>query len=144
MHEPRPAGAELVDTGFLQLGLEVREGAEGRGDRLAQRTRGLTGWVGSRRRHALPEQRVVVVATAVVFDGSLLIAEAVEVLQDLLNGPLGPLGALKGGVGLVHIGLVVLVVVEFHRRLVDVRLERVIGVGKRGNGKGHGGLLVGV
>src|SRR5205823_9840097 len=39
--------------------------------------------------------------------------------------------------GFVHVGLVVLVVVEFHRLLVDVRLEGVVGVGERGNGIGH-------
>src|SRR4051812_36258869 len=41
VHEPRPAGAELVDAGLLELGLEVPEGAECRGDRVRQRAVGL-------------------------------------------------------------------------------------------------------
>src|SRR3954469_13746442 len=61
--EPRPAGAELVDAGLLELGLEVVERAERGGDRVSQRTVGLAAAV---RAHALPEQRVVVVPAAVV------------------------------------------------------------------------------
>ena len=82
-------------------------------------------------------------AAAVVFDGTFLVAEAVEILQDLLDGLVGPLGALQRGVRLVDVRLMVLVVMEFHRRLVDVRLERVVGVGERRNGVGHGGSLSG-
>ena len=33
----------------------------------------------------------------------------------------------------VDVGLVVLVVMDFHRRLVDVRLKRVVGVRQRRN-----------
>ena len=50
--------------------------------------------------------------------------------------------ALQRGVDFVHVGLVVLVVMEFHRRLVDVRLERVVRVRKRRNGVGHEGSSV--
>ena len=70
MHEPRPAGAELVDAGLLELGLEVGEGAEGRVDRVGERAGGLAAAV---RAHALPEQRVVVVAAAVVAHGGPLV-----------------------------------------------------------------------
>jgi hypothetical protein len=77
------------------------------------------------------------VPAAVVFDRPFLVAEAVEVLQHLLDGLLSPLGSLERSVCLVHVGLVVLVVVKFHRGLVDVWLERVVGVGKRRNCVGH-------
>src|SRR3954470_16598139 len=66
----------------------------------------------------------------VVANGRLLVAEAGEVLQYLVDVLVRPLGALEGGVGLVHIGLVMLVVMDAHRLLVDVRLERVVVVGK--------------
>ncbi len=66
---------------------------------------------------------------SVVADGALLVGgQDLEVREDLLDGAVGPLGALERRVGLVHVGLVVLVVVELHRRLVDRRLERVVGV----------------
>ena len=96
---------------------------------------GLAAAVGAQH---LPEERVVVVAAGVVADRALLVAgQAGEVLQHLLDVAVGPLGALEGGVGFVDVGLVVLVVVDAHRRLVDVGLERVVGVGKIGNGERH-------
>ena len=45
--------------------------------------------------------------------------------------------AFDRGVEIVDVGRVVLVVVNLHRLRVDVRLERVIGVGQRGKLKGH-------
>ena len=50
--------------------------------------------------------------------------------QDLLDGPVLPLGAGQRGVRLVDIGLVVLAVVDLHRRRVDVGLQRVVRVGQ--------------
>src|SRR5262249_1100984 len=52
-------------------------------------------------------------------------------------GAVGELGPLQGAVRFVDVGLMVLVVVDAHRRLVDVGLERVVGVGKIGNRKCH-------
>src|SRR5439155_26014248 len=46
-------------------------------------------------------------------------------------------GVRERRVRLVHIGLVVLVVVDAHRLLVDVRLERAVVVGKRWNLESH-------
>jgi hypothetical protein len=85
---------------------------------------------------------VVGVTAAVVADRGLLVGgEAVEVLQDLLDVLVGPLGAFEGGVRLVHVGLMVLVVVDLHRRLVDMGLEGVVAVGKIGNFVSHSVLL---
>ena len=49
--------------------------------------------------------------------------------------------ALECGIDLVHVGLVMLVVVDAHRLLVDVRLERVVVVGERRNFESHLQLL---
>ncbi len=77
-------------------------------------------------------------AAGVVADGALLVArQAGEVAQHVLDLAVGPLGPLESRVGFVDVGLVVLVVVDAHRRLVDVGLERVVCVGKVGNRKGH-------
>ena len=77
-------------------------------------------------------------AAGVVADRALLVAgQAGEVAQHVLDLAVGPLGPLQGGVRFVDVGLVVLVVVDPHRRLVDVGLERVVGVGKVGNREGH-------
>src|SRR3954468_19896241 len=67
----------------------------------------------------------------------LVLGQAREVLQHLFDILVGPLGALQRRVGLVDVGLVVLVVVHPHRRLVDVRLEGVVVVGKVGNRVSH-------
>jgi hypothetical protein len=138
VHEPRPARAELADAGLLELGLEVREGAERRRDRRGQIAVGLAAAV---RAHPLPEQRVVVVPAAVVADGGRLVAQGVEILEHFLDRLVRPVAALEGRVGLVHVGLVVLVVMQAHRCLVDVRLERVVPVGKGWDLVSHRGLL---
>ena len=134
VHQPRPARAELVDARLLELRLEVAEGPEGRVDRRGQVAVGLSAAVGG---HGLPEERVVVVPTAVVAHGGRLVTERVEVLEDLLDRPVRPVGSLERGVGLVHVGLMVLVVVHAHGGLVDVRLERVVVVGEGWDLVGH-------
>ena len=81
---------------------------------------------------------MVEVAAGVVADRRLLVAgQAGEVAQHVLDLAVGPLGPLQGGVRFVDVGLVVLVVMDAHRRLVDVRLERVVVVGKIGNRESH-------
>jgi hypothetical protein len=83
------------------------------------------------------------VTAAVVADRLLLvIGQAGEILQNLLDVLVRPLGPLQRRIRLVDVGLVVLVVMHLHRRLVDVRLEGVVVVGKIGNAVGHGYLLV--
>ena len=63
--------------------------------------------------------------------------ELVEVLEYLVDVLVRPFGAFQRGVRLVDVGLVVLVVVDAHRLLVDVRLERVVVVGKVGDLERH-------
>src|SRR4051794_9934039 len=121
--QPGPAAAEAVDARVLELVLERVEAAEGLPDGVRQRSVGLAAAV---RAHDLPEEAVVGVTAGVVANRGLLVAERGEVLQHLLDRLVGPLRALERGVGLVHIGLVVLVVVDAHRLLVDVRLERAV------------------
>ena len=55
--------------------------------------------------------------------------DAAEQILDALRLQLGML--LERGVEVVHVGLVMLAVMDLHRLLVDVRLERVEVVGKR-------------
>ena len=94
------------------------------------------------RAHDLPEERVVRVPAAVVAHGRPpLLRQQVDVVEHLLERPAVPLGALDRLVQVVDVGLVVLVVVEPHRLLVDVRLERVVGVRKRRQLIRHGPLL---
>ena len=139
--EPGPAGAELVDAGLLQRALEVRERAERGVDRVGQGAARLAAAVGA---HPGPEERVVVVAAAVVADGLLLVRrQRVEVLEDLLDRLAVPVRALERRVDLVHVGLVMLVVMHAHGRFVDVRLERVVRVGQGGNLVGHVSTPVG-
>jgi len=77
---------------------------------------------------------MVVVAAAVVADRtSLVVRNRLEVLEDLLDRLVVPFGALEGGVHLVDVRLVMLVVVQVHGRVVDVRLERGVVVGERWN-----------
>jgi hypothetical protein len=81
---------------------------------------------------------VVVVAAGVVADWPLLVpGQTREVAEHVLDLAVGPLGSLQSGVRFVDVGLVMLVMVNPHRRLVDVGLERVIRVRKVGNRKGH-------
>jgi len=88
------------------------------------------------RRQQLPEQAVVPVPAAVVAHGLGGLRDGLEQLFQRL--------ALQRRVGvhrlvqIVDIGLVVLVVVEGHRLLVDGRLQRVIGIREGRKRKGHG------
>ena len=70
-------------------------------------------------------------AAGVVADRALLVAgQAGEVGEDVLDRAIGPIGALQGGVRFVDVGLVVFVVMDAHRRLVDMGLQRVVRVRK--------------
>ena len=77
-------------------------------------------------------------AAAVVPDRrALVLGQLVEQREHLLERAVGPLGPVERLVQVVDVGLVVLVVVDAHRLLVDRRLERVVVVGKRGKLVGH-------
>src|SRR5262245_42620240 len=70
-------------------------------------------------------------AHVVAYGHLLVLGEDVEVREDVVDRPVGERRPLQGGVRVVDVGLVVLVVVDAHRRLVDVRLERGVVVGER-------------
>jgi hypothetical protein len=114
-----------------ELVAEPVEGAEGAVDRLGQVASGRAAPVGG---EALPEERVVPDLGDLV--EQLAVGLEDHVLQ-LGVGPL-PVGELVGG---VHVGLVVLAVVELQRLGAHVGSEGVDGVRKRGQGEGHGSNL---
>ena len=68
---------------------------------------------------------------------ALVLGDLLEVADDVLDRRVRPLRALEGAVDPVDICLVVLVVMDPHRLLVDVRLERRIVVRQRRNGVRH-------
>ena len=71
-------------------------------------------------------------AAGVVADGGAnVVRQDLQVGEHVVHGLVLPLGAGQCLVGVVHVGLVVLVVVEAHRLLVDMRLERGVVVRKR-------------
>jgi hypothetical protein len=84
---------------------------------------------------------VVVAARVVAHRRPLVLGDLVEVAEHLLDGLVRPVGAVERLVRVVHVGLVVFVVVDLHRLLVDVRLERVVVVRQGRNLVGHGTLL---
>ena len=90
--------------------------------------------------HDLPEHGVVDVAAAVVLDDLAdVFGDGGEVLDEVFGGLLAELGVLfDGAVEVGDVGLVVLVVVELHGRLVDVGLEGGVVVGERGKFECHG------
>jgi hypothetical protein len=119
----------------VSLSFALKSSKEPNAASIAWRPVGLAAAVGA---HRLPEQRVVVVAAAVVADGStLVLGHLAQVGQDLLDRLAVERSALERGVRLVHVRLMVLVVVEAHGVRVDVRLERLVGVGERWNFIGH-------
>jgi hypothetical protein len=82
-----------------------------------------------------------VAARVVAHHGLLVVGEDLEVRQDMLDGLVGERRSLQRGVRVVHVRLVVLVVVDAHRLLVDVRLQRGVVVGERRYLEGHAVLL---
>jgi hypothetical protein len=72
---------------------------------------------------------------------ALVLGNLRQAREHVLDRPVGPVRSFEGRVGLVHVGLVVLVVVEAHRLLVDVRLERRVVVGQVRNLVRHRSLL---
>src|SRR3954470_16562291 len=73
--------------------------------------------------------------------GALVLRNELEVREDRLDGAVRPLTALERLVRVVDVRLVVLVVVDAHRLLVDVRLERVVVVRQRRDLESHRSLL---
>jgi hypothetical protein len=80
--------------------------------------------------------------TVVAHGGTNTLGHRAEVAEELLEAPGGEgVLALEGGVQVGDVGGVVLVVVDPHRLLVDVRLQRVVFIGQRRQREGHDVLL---
>jgi hypothetical protein len=121
-HQPAPTAAELRQGVLLERVLELREVAERRRDRFADRAGRFAARI---RRHDCPEQSVVVVSAAVVDDGlanafwhSLDVAkQAHDVVRRRVRR------AFERFVEVIDIRFVVTLAVNFHRHRVDVRFE---------------------
>ena len=73
----------------------------------------------------------------VAHSAALLLRHPVEVPEHLVDVGVREVGALERRVRVVDVGLVVLVVVQAHRRLVDRWLERRVVVRKVRDREGH-------
>ena len=77
-------------------------------------------------------------AAGVVADGGAdVLRQDLELGEHVLDGAVGPLGAVERLVRVVDVGLVVLVVVDLHRPRVDVRLQRGVVVRQCGQLERH-------
>jgi hypothetical protein len=85
---------------------------------------------------------MVRVSAGVVADGRLdVLGKGVEHREHLLDRAVRVVGAGEGFVRVVDVRLVVLVVVEAHRLLVDRRRQRPVAVGEGWNLERHAALL---
>src|SRR6266545_503888 len=133
--QPRPTTAEARDRSLRERLLELAEIADCLGERAVRLPAAV-------RAHHLPEHAVVRVAADVVANGGAdVLRNDLDARQDVLDRAAVPLGALERLVRVVDVSLVVLVVVDAHRLLVDVRLERVVRVGQIRNLERHSFLL---
>src|SRR5438445_7884833 len=128
--EKTPARSFDRDGRRGELLLERLERSEVALDLVGERARRLAA---AARLHVLPVLHVVLVARAVERDEPLVVLGEREVaaLARLVE-------LAERGVQPIDVRLVVLVVVELERRLVDVRLEGVVFVRQRGKLVGHG------
>ena len=77
-------------------------------------------------------------AAAVVAHGvALVLRHLVELRQELLDRQVPERVALEGVVDVRYVGSVVLVMMDLHRARIDVRLERIKGVGQVGERVRH-------
>ncbi|KAG0919159.1 hypothetical protein G6F32_016312 [Rhizopus arrhizus] len=77
-------------------------------------------------------------ATPVVAHRALqVLRQRLELLPQLFDRQVSVLGAFQRRVDVVDVGLVMLGVMDFHRRRIDMRFQRVVGVGQLGQGVGH-------
>ena len=103
---------------FGHVPLEVIEATEVVGELLGHVA---TRFAAAVRRQVLPEQRVQHVAGQVEREVLLELVDRVEVVAVAGGGQL-----VERGVGTLHVGGVVLVVVQLHDLAADVRLERAV------------------
>ena len=119
-----------------ELLFEGRERSEGGGDRGSQSTSRLTTGVWSQ---DSPEQRVVVVTTGVVADnGADVIRNRGEVRNQRFDG-FGSQSRVRFQrfIRVVDICLMMLRMVNFHRLGINVRDQRIVGVGQGRQRKSH-------
>ena len=137
--EPSPARAELLGGGLVEELFEALEVAEVGLDLGCDGARGVASAGGL---HDLPEHAVVDVSAAGVLDDLAdVFGDGGEVPDEVFGGFGGQLGVLlDGGVEIGDVGMVMLVMVQLHGRLVDVGLEGVVGVRQRCEFVGHFGF----
>lgn len=123
--QPRPARAETGCSGFFEFRFEVVNGTEVTLDSRFQVA--LKGGAGFQ---AFPEQAVVSVTARVVAQhGFLVCRQLVQFGDQLFNRQISELWqAFQRSIRVVHIGLVVFSVMDFHRLLVEMRFQCVVGI----------------
>src|ERR1035437_3802239 len=86
--------------------------------------------------HHLPEQRMVVMTTALITDGGAdFFRNGIQILEQVLDGFFAEVREIGNGlVQIRNISSVMLVVVNLHCLRVNVRFKRVGGVGQRRRG----------
>ena len=134
--QPGPPAAEPGQAGFLELFFEFVEAPKGRVDgpgQVAGRGRGSAG------RHQLPEHGVVVVTAAVIANGRTnRLGHLSQIPDQLLNREFVEVRMiLERRIQVVDVGIVVLVVVDPHRLLIDGRFQGVVGVWQWRQGMRH-------
>ena len=135
--EEAPARAELFGGGFVELLLEILEAAKVGLDLVGDGAFGLAAAFGL---HDLPEHGVVHVAAAVIADDAAnIFGNAGEIGNELLRRLLAEFRMLfNSAVEVGDVGLMVLIVMQLHGRLVDGRLESGVVVRKGRKFEGHG------
>mmetsp|Transcript_33888 Transcript_33888/g.86640 ORF Transcript_33888/g.86640 Transcript_33888/m.86640 type:complete len:208 (+) Transcript_33888:424-1047(+) len=137
-HESPPARSKAACRRSVELGLHLIKGSKALVDLGLQRIARAVGAAGGS--HALPEEGVVPVPPSVVADHGIEVrghhrGGGAQLLQALA---LDLLALLDRTVDVVHVSLVVLGVVDVHRRRVNVRLQRVVAVCEGGQRERHG------
>ena len=124
---------------MIELFFEFVEAAEGFVDGLREVADGGALFCGGV--EDFPEERVVVVAAAIVADGGadFLGDDGQVVGEDFVERLAVKIGCAfaDGFVEIGDVGVVMLAVMDFHRHFVDVGLERIGWKGQRGKSVGH-------
>ncbi len=128
--EPGPTGAEPAETCGFELLLEGIEGTKGAGDGGGEFACGRAALAGG---EEVPEEGVVPVTATVVADGAADgLGDGGEIGDEGLDGFGFEIGLAGDGlVEVVHVGLVMAAVVDFHGGGVDVGFQGFLGIGKR-------------
>ena len=137
LHQPGPAGAEVASPLLVEPLFEVLKGTEGLADGIGQGPAGLTAPLGA---HTVPVEGVVPDLGGLIEQPS-----RTGLLNDFLQGHILVFGAGNHAVELVHVGLMVLAMVELQGFGGDMGFQGVLGIGQIRQFKGHtGSLLYGI